>query len=54
MPYYLLHSLNRMDMQVNRNKNKETSIYHHGFIKIMVDHQPQQQGESWNIFFLGK
>ena len=49
MPYYLLQSLHKMDMQVKRNKNKERIMYHYGFIKMLVEHQIQQQGQPWNI-----
>ena len=39
IPYYLLQSLNKMAMQVKRNNNKERSMFHHGFMKILVEHQ---------------
>ena len=51
MPYYLLHSLQKMSMQVKKNKNKERSMYHHGLIKMLVEHELCQRGESWNILF---
>ena len=50
MPYYLLHSLQKMSIQVKKNKNKERSMYHHGLIKMLVDHELHQKGQSWNIF----
>ena len=50
MPYYLLHSLHKMSMQVKKNKNKERIMYHHGLIKMLVEHELQQKGQSWNIF----
>ena len=50
MPYYLLHSLKKMSMQVKKNKNKERSMYHHGLIKMLVEHELNQRGQSWNIF----
>ena len=37
-------------MQVKKNKNKERSMYHHGLIKMLVEHELQQKGYSWNIF----
>ena len=50
MPYYLLQSLHKMAMQVKKNKNKERSMYHHGIIKMLVEHQLKKQGQSSNIF----
>lgn len=50
MPYYLLRSLHKMAMQVKKNKNKERNMYHHGLIKMLVEHKLQQKGQSWNIF----
>ena len=50
MDYYLLHSLKKMSMKVKKNKNKERSMYHHGFIKMLVEHELNQRGQSWNIF----
>ena len=50
MPYYLLHSLHKMSMQVKKRKNKEISMYHHGIIKMLVEHELQHKGQSWNIF----
>ena len=37
-------------MQVKKNKNKERSMYHHGLIKMLVEHELHQRGQSWNIF----
>ena len=37
-----------MAMQVKKNKNKERSMYHHGLVKMLVEHQ-LQQCQSWNI-----
>ena len=37
-------------MQVKKNKNKERIMYHNGLIKMLVEHQLKQQGQSWNIF----
>ena len=50
MPYHLLHSLQKMSMQVKKNKNKERSMYHHGIIKMLVEHELHQRGQSWIIF----
>ena len=50
MPYYLLHNLLKMSMQVKKNKNKERIMYHHGLIKMLVEHELQQKGQTWNIF----
>ena len=44
MPYYLLHSLKKMSMQVKKNKNKEMSMYHHDFIKMLVEHELNRRG----------
>ena len=51
MPYYLLHSLKKMSMQVKKNKNKERSMYHHGFIKMLVESELNQRGQSWKISY---
>ena len=37
-------------MQVKKIKNKERSMYHHGLIKMLVEHELHQKGQSWNIF----
>ena len=50
MPYYLLHSLQKMSMKVKKNKIKERSMYHHGLIKMLVEHELHQREQSWNIF----
>ena len=50
MPYYLLHSLQNMSMQVKKNKKKERSMYHHGLIKMLVENEFNQRVQSWNIF----
>ena len=50
MPYYLLHNLKKISMQVRKNKNKERSMYHHGFIKMLVEYELNQREQSWNIF----
>jgi hypothetical protein len=52
MPYYLLHSLQKMSMLVKKNKNKERNRYHHGLIKMLVEHELHRRGQSWNIFLL--
>ena len=50
MPYFLLQSLKKMSSQVKKNKNKERSMCHHGLIKMLVEHELNQRGLSWNIF----
>ena len=50
MPYYLLQSLKKMSTQVKKNKNKERSMYHHGFIKMLVEYELNQRRQSWKIF----
>ena len=50
MLYYLLQSLKKMSTQVKKNKNKERSMYHHGLIKMLVEYELNQKGQSWNIF----
>ena len=37
-------------MQVKKNKIKEISMYHHGLIRMLIEHEIQQKGQSWNIF----
>ena len=44
MWYFLLQSLKKMSSQVNKNKNKERSMYHHGLIKMLVEHELNQKG----------
>ena len=54
MSYCLLHSLKKMSMQVKKNKNKERSMYHHGFIKMLVESMNSTREGNLGTFSYGK
>ena len=48
MPYYLLSSLTKMCKSIQiQTKNIESSLYHHGSIKMVVEHELLKQGVEW-------
>ena len=48
MPYYLLSSLTKMCKSIQiQTKNIESSLYHHGSIKMVVEHEILKQGVEW-------
>jgi len=53
MPYYLLHSLTKMSIAIQKQtKNIERSLYHHGLIKMIVKHELMKKGMGWSKFLV--
>jgi hypothetical protein len=51
MPYFLLRSLYKMGKRFRR-KRYNSSLFHHGLIKIILVHQLQLHNDYWDAFFL--
>jgi hypothetical protein len=49
MPYYLLRSLYKMGKRF-RKQRSDSSLFHHGLIKIILMHQLQSQNDCWDAF----
>jgi hypothetical protein len=49
MPYFLLRSLYKMGKQFKK-KRSNSSLFHHGLIKIILVHQFQLQNYCWDAF----
>jgi hypothetical protein len=49
MPYYLLISLYKMGKRF-RKQRSDSSMFHHGLIKIILMHQLQSQNDFWDSF----
>ena len=53
MPYFLLQSLTKMAKAVQRRaKDKMTSLFHCGLIKIIIQHELQKQNLTWSGFLV--
>ena len=51
LPFYLFRSLSKMCDKVQLRKEAcETSLFHHGLIKLLVLHELQKVGKDWNTF----
>ena len=50
LPFYLWQSLKKMSQAVRSFSNPDRSIFHHGLIKIIVQHQLSVNGKSWDSF----
>ena len=51
LPFYLFRSLSKMCDKVQLIKEAcETSLFHHGLIKLLVLHELQKVGKDWNSF----
>ena len=51
LPFFLLHSLKRMVHTVqNTRGDVERSLFHHGLLKILFQHQLSLFGRSWDEF----
>ena len=54
MPYFLLQSLSKMAKVVHKQeKNIEKSLYHYGFIKMIITYELQKHDLSWQQFVVG-
>jgi hypothetical protein len=49
MPYYLLRSMYKMAKRY-KGQRLNSSLFHHGLIKILLVHQPKFQNDSWDTF----
>jgi hypothetical protein len=49
MPYYLLRSLYKMGKRF-RKQRSDSSLFHHGLIKIILMHQLESQNDYWDLF----
>jgi hypothetical protein len=49
MLYYLLRSLYKMGKRY-RKQRSDSSLFHHGLIKILLAHQLELQNDSWDSF----
>ena len=51
LPFYLFRSLSKMCDKVQLRKEAyETSLFHHGLVKLMVLHELQRVGRDWDTF----
>lgn len=51
LPFYLFRSLSKMCEKVQLRKEAcETSLFHHGLIKLLFLHELQRVGKDWNTF----
>ena len=51
LSHYLYKSLIKLTEKVQRmGENHHTSIFHHGFVKVLVCHQLAQVNFSWEDF----
>jgi len=51
LPFYLFHSLSKMCDKVQLRKEAcETSLFHHGLVKLMVLHELRKIGRDWDTF----
>jgi hypothetical protein len=51
MPYFLLRSLYKMGKRFKRKKS-DSSLFHHGLIKIIIMHQLKLNNDYWDSFVL--
>jgi hypothetical protein len=49
MPHYLLRSLYKMSKRFKREK-ADSSLFHHGLIKLIIVHRLSLSGDSWQDF----
>ena len=53
MPHFLLQSLSKMAKSVQRRaKDKKTSLFQCGLIKIIIKHELQKQNLTWQEFLI--
>jgi hypothetical protein len=51
MPFYLLRSLYKMSKRYKR-QSVDSSLFHHGLIKILLIHHLSTVGDCWDIFLI--
>ena len=53
LPFFLLHSLKRMASNVQKRVQfLETNLYHHGLVKILIEHHLRKMGDNWEEFLV--
>ena len=53
LPFFLLNSLKRMASNVQKILQLlESTLYHHGLIKILIEFHLKKVGDSWDEFLL--
>lgn len=53
LPFFWLHSLNKMASSVQKRVQFiETTLYHHGLIKILIEHHLAKMGDTWDDFLV--
>ena len=50
LPFYLWQSLKKMSHAVQSFDNPDRSLFHHGLVKIILQHQLSLKGKSWEEF----
>ena len=51
LPYYLLHSLFKMSNSIKKGpKQVSHSLFHHGLVRMLIDHELLKSGRSWEQF----
>jgi len=52
-PYFLLQSLRKMASSVQKRiQFLETTLYHHGLVKILIEHHLSKLGDNWDNFLV--
>ena len=53
LPYFLLQSLKKMASCVQRRVQfLETTLYHHGLVKILIEHHLAKTNDTWDDFLI--
>ena len=53
MPYFLLNSLRKMSVTVQKNLGDvEPHLYHHGLVKILIEKQLKEKKDAWEQFLI--
>ena len=53
LPFFLIRSLAKMADKVQmKAQYSETSLFHHGLVKLIVLHELQRINREWSTFFL--
>ena len=53
LPFFLLNSLKMMASNVQKRiQFLETTLYHHGLVKNLIEHHFKKVGDSWDEFLL--
>jgi len=53
LPFFLLNSLRRMATNVQKKiESIETTMYHHGLVKILVEFHLKSIGDTWEDFLV--